>query len=403
MSLNETILALLDQYNEEAIEVRHYLHRHPELSSKEFETSKYLKAFMTNLGYEIEAVEPDEISAGTGFTATLDTGRPGKTIGLRADIDALPVQETERNLANERIVRSENDGVMHACGHDGHMTTLLYAAKILKQLEDKLSGKVIFIFEEAEETNDGLPAMLRHLEGRGIDAIYGNHLAAFLESGKVSADPGPVMAAAAVINFEVVGKGGHGSRPDLAVNPLFAGVDILNSINIAWNNQINVEETVTLGLTQFHVGELHNVFADRAKIGGTLRYFNVEEGTKAYNTLMKVANGVAAVHNCTIVEAPSAGPATIPVINDEALAAQVKSGVEELFPGHLAENVKWYASESFSHFSKIAPSVFSFIGTKNEELGSGAEHHNEYFDIDDASLRYGIGTMVKFTVDNLAN
>lgn len=403
MSLNETILKLVDQYNDEAVEIRHHLHKYPELSGKEFETSKYLKEFMTNLGYEIEEVARDERSGVTGFTATLDTGRPGKTIGLRTDIDALPVQETEDNLAQKRLVRSENDGAMHACGHDGHMTTLLYTAKIIKEIENQLSGKIIFIFEEGEEIGTGIAAMLKHLEGRGVDAIYGNHLASFLDVGKVSANVGPVMAAVAVIDFEVIGKGGHGSRPDLSINPLFAGVDILNSISTAWNNQLNVEETVTLGITQFNAGTANNVFADKAKIAGSLRYFNVEEGTKAYEMLMRIANGVAAVHNCTINEEKVSGPQTVPVLNDEALALQVRSGVEELFPGSFAEDVKWYASETFSHYSKIAPSVFSFVGIKNEELGSGAEHHNDYFDMDDASLKYAIGTMVKFTADYLVN
>lgn len=401
MSLNEKILNLVESYKKEAISIRHHLHENPEVSTKEVETSKYLKAYLKNLNFEISEVAADERSNGNGFIAVFDTGKSGKTIGLRTDIDALPVLETKKNLVNDRIVVSKNDGAMHACGHDGHMSTLLITAKILHDLKDELTGKVIFIFEEAEETGDGIAAMVKHLEGRNIDAIYGNHLASFLESGKVSADVGPVMAAAAVIDFEVVGRGGHGSRPDLSINPLFAGVDILSSISVAWNNQINVEQTVTLGLTKFQVGEALNVFADRAKIGGTLRYFSVEDGVKAYETLMKVANNVATAHNCSIVESNYAGPSTIPVINDSELATIVQGGIEELYPERLAQNVNWYASETFSHYSKVAPTVFAFVGTKNEALGSGAEHHNEYFDIDDASLEFGIGTMVKFAVDYL--
>src|SRR5699024_4743621 len=137
-----------------------------------------------------------------------------------------------------------------------------------------------------------------------------NHLAAFLEVGKVSADAGPVMAAAARLEMNVIGRGGHGSRPDLSVNPLFAGVDSLTSISVAWNNQVNVEETVTLGVTQCHVGSQNNVFADKAYIGGTIRYFKEEEGVKAYKLLENTAKTVATVHGCKIELDPLAGPAT---------------------------------------------------------------------------------------------
>lgn len=288
----------------------------------------------------------------------------------------MPVNETDSNLAQARITKSKNPGVMHACGHDGHMTTLLMTIKILDQLKDQLSGKIVYIFEEGEETGTGISSMIAHLQNRVIDAIYGNHLAAFLDTGKVSVDAGPVMAAAALIDFDVIGKGGHGSRPDLSINPVFAGADILNSISVAWNNQVNIEETVTLGITRFRAGEALNVFDDKANIGGSLRYFNVDEGTKAYDLVMRIAESVASVHNCTIKKAAVNGPQTIPVINDDVLAEKAQASVEDLFPGHLEHGVNWFASESFSHYSKVAPLVFAFVGIRNKELGSGAEHHN---------------------------
>lgn len=402
MSLNDKILQLVEKYEKEAIELRHLLHENPEMSSKEFETSKLLKRYATELGLEIEEVSADERSVGTGFIATLDTGKPGKTVGLRTDIDALPVQENVNNLVGKREVISKNEGVMHACGHDGHMSTLIHSMKILCELKDELTGKIIFIFEEAEELGNGIDAMVKLLKTKDIDAIYGNHLAAFLDTGYVSADVGPVMAAAAQVDFDVIGKGGHGSRPDLSINPLFAGVDILNSISTAWNNQIDVEETVTLGITQFNVGSQFNVFADKASIGGSLRYFDVETGENAYEMLINIAEKVASVHNCTIEVAAVHGPQTFPVVNDEKLALMVQDGIDELFPGALAHKINWFASESFSDYAKVAPSVFSFVGIRNKEIGSGAEHHNEYFDMDDGALKYAVGTMVKFTTDYLS-
>lgn len=399
--MKNKILNLINGYEAEARKMRHYLHEHPEVSTKEVQTSQFLKEKAMSLELEIEAVPKIGRSAGNGFIATLDTGKPGKTIGLRTDIDALPVTENVYNLAQQRKVISKNEGAMHACGHDGHMTILLYTMKILSDLKDELTGKIIFIFEEGEEISAGIGEMVNLLKTKEMDAIYGNHLASFLDTGQIAIDPGPIMAAISRIDFKVIGRGGHGSRPDLSINPLYAGVDILNSISVAWNNQINVEKTVTLGLTEFHVGTAYNVFADEARIGGSLRYFDEVEGQRATKLLYKVAERVAEAHNCQIEITEDAGELAIPVNNDEVLADLAQKSVDKIFPTSRVEGITWYASESFSRYGEVAPYVFAFIGTRNEELGSGAEHHNEYFDMDDDSLQYGMGTMVQFTIDFL--
>ena len=399
--MTQGILELVKHYEEKTRELRRYFHQHPELSSKEIQTGAFIKEKCHALGLTVEDVPVDQRSKGTGFIATLDTGRPGKTIALRTDIDALPVQENACNLAQKRTVISQTDGVMHACGHDGHMAILLTTMQILHDLKDQLSGKIIFIFEEAEETANSIHAMVDFLQGRGIDAIYGNHLAAFLDTGLIACDPGQIMTGIDMINFDVVGQGGHGSRPDLARNPIYAGVDILNSISVVWNNQIDIEKTVTLGITQFNAGSQDNVFPDRAHIAGTLRFFDEAEGRRAYDLLMDTARRVAPVHGCRIEEGEVAGFDTLPVVNDEDLALKVQSQAEELFPGHLVHDLKWYASETFAHYSLVAPSVFSFVGIRNKELGSGAEHHNEYFDLDEAALKYGVALMTSFAYHEL--
>lgn len=399
--MNDKILKLIQGYEIEARKVRHYLHENPEVATEEIETSKFLKEKAANLGLFIEKVPKKGTSAGNGFIATLDTGKPGKTVGLRTDIDALPVTENLFNLLQPRNVISKNDGVMHACGHDGHMTILLYAMRILWDLKSELTGKIIFIFEEGEEISAGIREMVNLLKLKEMDAIYGNHLVSFLNTGQIALDPGPIMAAISRIDFKVIGRGGHGSRPDLSVNPLYAGADILNSISVAWNNQINVEKTVTLGLTEFHAGTAYNVFADEARIGGSLRYFDVAEGQRATNLLYKVAENVAEAHNCHIEITDKAAELSIPVVNDEKLTELAQEGVDELFPGSRVEEINWFASESFSRYGEVAPYVFAFVGMRNTELGSGAEHHNELFDMDDDSLKYGIGAMVKFAIDFL--
>ena len=389
-AIKERVLEL----EEETIAIRGHLHEYPEVGGEEPETAKFLKAHAQKLGLEIEEVE------GTGFTALLDTGKPGKTVGLRTDIDALPVEETEDNLAGPRKFISKNPGVMHACGHDGHMAIVLSTMTILSEMKDELTGKIYFIFEEAEEFGGGIDAMIKHLTGKGIDAIYGTHLTAFMDTGTISVDAGPVMAAAAIVDFSVVGRGGHGSRPDLSINPLFASAQVLSGLTNAWANRVDVTKTVTLGLTKIKGGEVLNVIPNDVRIGGTLRYFDVEEGEKAVETIRTVIHNTAKAHECTIVE-HDISAAGLPVSNDEEVAKIAQDGIREILPDALVSDVTWFASESFGRYAEIAPTAFAFVGIRDEEYGSGAEHHNHLFDLDDAALKYGVAATTKFAVDYL--
>lgn len=392
------ILDLVKEVYPEAVDLRRYFHENPELSSQEIKTSKFLKEYSANLGLEVEELSPTENSAGTGFIATLDTGRPGKTVGLRTDIDALPVIETEENLKRKRETISKVRGIMHACGHDGHMATVLSSMRILNSLKDELDGKIIFIFEEGEENNTGVHPLVELLQTKKVDAIYGNHLTSFLPTGKISASAGPVTSSTARVLFDVIGRGGHASRPDKSINPVFAASYILTNIASAWNNQLDVEKTITLGITQFEAVGARNVIPEKVHIGGTLRYFDKDIGDKASNVIRNVAKHVAAAHNCTVIFDETFGPSTPSVINDNKLSEMAESVISDLYPGALEENVRWYASETFSRYSQVCPTVFSFVGINNEKVGSGAEHHNDRFDLDEEALKYAIGAMTGFAI-----
>jgi amidohydrolase len=396
--MRQKLLDLIDEVYPESVKLRRYLHENPELSSQEYKTSQFLKKYSQKLGLEVEALEPTDNSVGTGFIATLDTGKTGKTVGLRTDIDALPINETKNNLAQERITISKNNEVMHACGHDGHMATILGAMNILVLLKEELSGKIIFIFEEGEENNTGVHPMVELLKTKNVDAIYGNHLVSFLPTGKISASPGPVTSSTARVLFDVIGKGGHASRPDKSINPVFAASYILTSLANAWNNQLDVEETITLGITQFVADGARNVIPEKVHIGGTLRYFDKQIGEDASEVIRHVATHVAAAHNCSVEFSPDFGPSTPSVVNDVALSSLTEELIEELYPGVLEKNVKWYAAETFSRYAEVSPTVFSFVGMSNEDAGSGAEHHNPYFDIDEEAMKYAIGTMTGFAL-----
>jgi amidohydrolase len=380
-------------------EVRGYLHEHPELSGQEIETAQYIRTEIARLGLPVTPVP------GTGFYVVLDTKKPGKTIGLRADIDALPIPENPENLSQKKKWISQNEGVTHACGHDGHIAILLGAVKILYELKDQLKGKIVFIFEEGEETNSGIDAMVEALRPLKIDAIYGNHLKSSLNTGEIYIQEGAIMAGTGTVAFDVIGKGGHASRPDLSVNPVFAAANILNGISIAWNNQRDITKTLTLGITQIQGGETYNVIPNSVYIGGTIRFFDRNEGEKGFSILRKVSEDIARAHNCSVAFHDKMGVAIGPVVNDTALARFTREAVREIYPDKVisGEQYIWYASETFAKYSRLAPAIFTFVGIKNDQLGSGAEHHNDRFDIDEDALPYAVGEMVQFTAYQLSS
>ncbi|MDR2118571.1 MAG: amidohydrolase [Tannerellaceae bacterium] len=394
----ETIAEKVQAADSYIRQVRGYLHEHPELSSKEFETTRFLQEEVSKMGLPVVKVP------GTGFYAILDTRKPGKTIGLRTDIDALPILESPTNLKQPKTRISQVEGVSHACGHDGHMAVLLGAVRVLTELKDQLRGRIVFIFEEGEETSAGIAAMVEALRPLQIDAFYGNHLASAFDTGVFAIQGGPLMAGAATVAFDVIGRGGHASRPDLSINPIFAVANILTGISIAWNNQRNITETLTLGISQIHGGEADNVIPNSVYVGGTVRFFNRAEAEKAFVLFRKVAEDIARAHNCTVRFHDDMGVILDPVINDKALAEFTLRAVKELYPDRIFEgDGKWYAAESFSQYSTLAPSIFLFVGIRNESLGSGAEHHNDRFDLDEDALRYALGGMVQFAVRYLAS
>jgi amidohydrolase len=342
---------------------------------------------------------------GTGFYAVLDTHRPGKTIGLRTDIDALPIPEDPQNLKQQKRWISKNEGLSHACGHDGHMAILLGTMKILNDLKGQLKGKIVFIFEEGEETMAGIDAMVEALKPLHLDAILGNHLKSNLNTGELFIEEGPMMAGSGTVAFDVHGRGGHASRPDLSINPVFAAANILTGISIAWNNQRDITKTLTLGITQIHGGEAHNVIPNSVFIGGTIRFFDGDAAGKGFTMFRKVAEDIARAHDCTVTFRDNMGIILNPVVNDPELTRFVRKAVSELYPDKIltGQQYIWYASESFSKYSQLAPTTFLFTGIKNDALGSGAEHHNDRFDLDEDALHYTVAAFVQSTVKFLQN
>lgn len=392
---DKEIISKVKNYDGYTREVRRHLHLYPEVGGQEVETVKYLKQRLAEIGdFEIH-----DVPGSTGFYAILDTHKPGKTIGLRTDIDGLPVTESTVNGEGlQKPFVSKNRGITQGCGHDGHMAILLTTIRALYDWRNRLTGKYVFLFEEGEETNTGIRPMIAAIKDIHFDAIYGNHLASNVPTGQLYIKPGSIMAGMAMLSWQVFGRGGHASRPDLSVNPIFAATNILNSVAIAWNSQRDITKLVTLGITQFQGGETWNVIPDSVYIGGTLRFFDWDSGVRSLELIKKVATDVARAHDCTVRFGEKMTAQVPPVVNDNNLAAFAQKAIGTLYPGHITtdEGYNWYASETFALYNQLAPTLFTLVGVANKELGTTAGHHTATFDIDEDALQYAIGAMLKF-------
>ena len=379
----KSIAAELEPY---VIECRRTIHRFAEPNGSEIKTGNFIKEEARKLGLKIKEVE------GTGFIVILDTGRPGKNIALRADMDALPMEESEFNLKQRKVVVSENPKGCHACGHDAHCAMLMGAMKGLAEHRDELNGTIYFMFEQGEESDGGWREMIEGMKEFHVDACWGIHVFNQIESGNVSIEPGPRMSGAYGIHINVIGKGGHASRPDLSNNPVFCASSILVNTAVAWVNQIPVGHNVTYGPTRIVSGDnAVNIIPDCAEISGSCRTFEREIGLKAIDIMKNVAEHTAAMNGCRVEFGERMCERTIPVDNDPAMTEIALEAAHEVLPEDaFITGEKWFGGESFSRYQRLWPGVFMFLGIKNDELGSGAEHHSKEFVVDESALKTGV-------------
>lgn len=387
------IKKMIFEYQDYITEMRREFHKHPELSGEEFHTRDVLIREIESIGVQYRLLK------GTGIIATIEGGKPGKNRLLRADIDALPVQEEKENLKQEKACISDIEGKCHACGHDAHMAMLLGTMKVLKRIQEDIEGTVYCCFEEGEETNCGIATMMETLKEYKIDECFALHVYSGLDAGKVNVVPGPRMAGTVGIGFYVKGKTGHGSRPDQAANPIIPAAHIITQLDSAFLNQLDAEETVTLGVCMFRAGEAVNVIPEQAYIAGTARYFNKDEGEKALNIINKVAENTAVCHRCSIEFAQRNKIILLPVVNDDRISQSIQEKICEIRGDEvLGECERWYASETYSMYLERYPGALGFLGIRNEKFGSGAAHHNGKFDIDESALILGVCSEVAFVL-----
>lgn len=328
----------------------------------------------------------------------------GRSVLLRADVDALPLKESQHNLLKRRVCISENDGIMHACGHDGHMAMLLGAGKILKEIESELNGTVYLCFERGEEKLLNHKYLLAYMDKNHInpDSVWAIHIKNDIESGTFSIMDGAQMAAAIIFDMTIKGIGGHGSRPDLANNPIDAFVAIYHSLQELKIRSIDPFDILSYSVGLIEGAEALNVIPKDLRFAGTARFLNREKaGSVFYKKLHEEINYISKAYDVEISENQFDKP-QFPVINDSKCVELSNKIIKEEFGVEkIIQTEPWMASESFSAYLAQWPGVFAFLGTKNSSLGTGADHHNPEFDIDEDILPIGVTATVKYAYEFL--
>lgn len=398
MLQSEKILELVKELEPKLIEERRRFHVNAELSCKEYETAEYVLSEMSKLGLKPVWVR-EPVSAYFEF----DTGKPGKTLAFRADLDALPLQEDEYNLKQKKAAVSKNPGACHACGHDGHTAMLLTVARAIVACKEDLCGKFIFFFESGEEqgaSRDTSTPFVNILKELRPDAIWGIHLCSFMDCGKISVQAGPRMATSGRYEIKITGKGGHGSTPYLAVNPLYPASEIAFNIQKIIPPSIPKDEVATIAVTSIQGGETWNVIPDTAVVKGTFRCFSRNVFDLIAKQIGSIVETAYKNFGCAYeyLHAPD-GNEFKPVINHPEISAIAERSLDKVLPGARVEEPAWMASESFGKYQKALPGLFAFVGIGNEALGCGAAHHNPKFDMDERALSMGVALTLQFASD----
>lgn len=387
-----SLLAEVDEILPGVIADRRHFHEHPELGFQEVETAKVVAERLASLGVE-------DICTGINHTGVIGIIRgtgsgpnAGKTILLRADMDALPIhEETGVEYA------SQNAGVMHACGHDAHTAILLGVARILTERKKEFAGTVKLLFQPAEEMPPGgALGMIEQgvLENPHVDAVFGLHMANNLPVGQVSVGSGPVMAGGDLFEITVQGKGGHAARPQAAIDPVVIGSQIVNALQTIVSRRVDPMASAVVSVTFFKAGEAFNVIPDTVTLGGTVRWFSMEVAELVEERVRALAEGIGAASGAAVTVVIRKGYP--PTINDADSAAIVREALEAVVGAEqVITPTPVMGGEDFSRFLLNRPGAFFNIGSMNEAKGLTYGHHHPKFDIDEDSLGVGVASMVQ--------
>lgn len=387
LKLKKSILEIED----EVINLRRKIHQNPELGFEVQETANLISNYLKKLGIEVT-----EKVGKNGVVGLLKGNNADKTLAIRADMDAIPIQE-ETNLE----FKSQNDGIMHACGHDGHVAIALGTAKILSQIKEKINGNIKFIFQPAEEKVTGAKAMIEDnvLENPKVDAIMGLHIWPDLKSGKIGIKEGPIMAAVDEFHIEVIGKGGHGAIPNKAVDPIVIASEIVGSLQKIVSREIDPLKAGVITVGTFNGGSSFNVIPDRVKMSGTVRTFDQEVRSFINQRIEKILKSSVEGNRANYdLNYKFAHPSTN---NDKKLTNQFIKKLKEVFE---TENIitnfeSSMGGEDFSLYQQEVPGTYMFLGTKNNKKNKTYPIHHPKYDIDESILKYGVEVFTNLAID----
>lgn len=373
---------------EEIVRIRRHICRQPEIGRAEYKTQRFIISELGKMG-----LVPHKV-ADTGVVCDIEGNRPGATVALRADIDALPVED-----AINADYRSGISGMKHACGHDGHVAMVMGVAKILSELGD-FPGRIRLLFQPDEEGRGGAERMIQDGAMNGVDYVLGSHLWPTLPYGQIGLAFGPMMASANEFQIDIIGRGGHASMPHQTVDALHIGVQIITALKQIRSQNIDPLEPALLVIGSFKSGETHNVLPAEARILGSLRTYDDNVRLQLGECLTRTAKGIAATYGarCDV----EIRPGYLPVVNDKAVTAVVQSAAAEVVG---AENIAicrpYLASEDFSYYQRCAPGCFIWVGCANS--GKDYPLHHPSFDIDERALLNGTSVMALTALKLLNN
>lgn len=369
------------------VDWRRRLHQRPELGFREHLTAEFIHQRLTDWGIPFRA----EV-AQTGVVAVIESGQPGPVLGLRADMDALPIQEE-----NEVPYCSQHDGMMHACGHDGHVAIALGTAYYLASHRDQWRGTVKLLFQPAEEGPGGAKPMieagaLRHPD---VEAVLGLHLWNNLPLGTVGVRSGPLMAATELFKITVQGKGGHGALPHQTVDSIVVGAQIVNALQTIVSRNIDPTQSAVVSVGKFHSGHAPNVIADVAELSGTVRYFDRRYSHFFAQRIEQIVAGICQSYGATYeMQYNALYP---PVINDPGMADLVRSVALDVVetPAGVVPDCHTMGGEDMAFFLQEVPGCYFFLGSANTEKALAYPHHHPRFDFDETALGLGVEMFVR--------
>lgn len=384
MNFNE----MEDKYNDYVIKMRRYFHENPEVSGKEYNTSKVIKEELDKLG-----IPWIDCGLETGVLATVKGNKPGKTILLRGDMDALSVTEE-----TDAKYQSKNNGVMHACGHDCHIAMMLAAAAILNDNKSKLCGNVKLAFQPAEESAEGAKSMVENGAMEGVDGCFAIHVWSDVESGQIACDAGPRMAAAYQFIIDVKGKGGHGAAPHQCIDAAVVSTAIVNNLQTVVSRETSPVDPAVVTIGVINVGERWNVVPEKAHMEGTIRCFSdylwKEIPTMVERIVKDTAKALRAEAEIKFFDLVP------PTNNNPEMSETAKNAAKKIFGGNAAANVPpTMGGEDFAYFMQEAPGAVALLGVKNEACGAVWAQHSARFCVDEDVLAKGAMLYAQVAMD----